>query len=105
MSRIAEIAKFVTAVVGALGVALSAGILTGGTQQYVTIAVSVLTALGVFLVPNAAKAPKPLAPVPAAEAIVAAAAVAPPAAAPAPSMPAAEVVPPVAPPAPPPAAA
>lgn len=46
-------AKFIAALVGAAVQAASLGLVSGDAQSWVTVAVGVLTALGVYQVPNA----------------------------------------------------
>ena len=47
-----RIAKFLTALAGAGAQALAFGLATGTTRSLLTVTISTLTAIGVFLVPN-----------------------------------------------------
>lgn len=47
-----SIAKFLTALAGAGAQILALGLIDGPAEQWVTIAIGVLTAAAVFLVPN-----------------------------------------------------
>lgn len=47
-----RIAKFLTAVAGAAAQLLALGLISGPAENVVSIAIGVLTALAVFLVPN-----------------------------------------------------
>lgn len=44
--------KFIVALIGAIGVAVSDGLLPSSWGAYVTMAIAALTALGVYQVPN-----------------------------------------------------
>jgi len=48
----ARIAKFLTALAGAAAQLVALGLVDGTTQGVLTVAISVLTAAAVFLVPN-----------------------------------------------------
>lgn len=50
--KIAQVAKFLTALAGALAQALTLGLVTGTARSWATIIIGVLTAAAVFLVPN-----------------------------------------------------
>lgn len=52
-----EVAKFITAVVGAAGIAITQGLVQGTTAKWLAIGIAILTAAGVFFVPNASPAP------------------------------------------------
>jgi hypothetical protein len=49
----AEIAKFITAAVGAIAIAVTQGIITGTAAKWVAVIIGVASALGVYVVPNA----------------------------------------------------
>ena len=53
----AEMRKFLAATSGAVGEAVSLGLLTGSAEKYVTGGIAVLTAVAVVLIPNAKAAP------------------------------------------------
>lgn len=59
-----SIAKFLTAVAGAIGEAISAGLVHGQLLHWLTIAIAIATAAAVYLVPNTAPAVAPVAPTP-----------------------------------------
>lgn len=48
----AKYRKLITAVVGAVGLAITEGVVPGVASRYVAIGVAFLTALGVYTVPN-----------------------------------------------------
>lgn len=45
--------KFIVAVIGAVGVAISEGLLPGSATAIVNVIVAFLTAIGVYVAPNA----------------------------------------------------
>jgi hypothetical protein len=49
----AEVAKFLTALAGAGGIIIANGLATGDVARWLSIAISIVTAVAVFLVPNA----------------------------------------------------
>lgn len=53
----AEARKFLVALTGLAGTAIADGFVPSGDVKYVTIIVSALTALAVYLTPNKASAP------------------------------------------------
>lgn len=61
---LAEARKFLVAAAGAIGAALTLGLLHGDAEHYATIAVAVITAIGTFVVPNATPAVPAAAPTP-----------------------------------------
>jgi len=50
--KIAQAAKFLTALAGALAQALTLGLVAGAARGWATVVVGVLTAAAVYLVPN-----------------------------------------------------
>jgi hypothetical protein len=48
----AEVAKFLTALAGAGGIAIANGLAVGDVAKWLSIAISIVTAMAVFLVPN-----------------------------------------------------
>jgi hypothetical protein len=62
---LAEARKAIVAIIGLAGTAIADGLVPSGDVKWVTIVVSALTAITVYLVPN--KAPTPPAPTPAAK--------------------------------------
>jgi hypothetical protein len=50
---VAEVAKFITAAVGAAAIAVSQGLITGTAAKWVAVVLGVASALGVYVVPNA----------------------------------------------------
>jgi hypothetical protein len=49
----AEIAKFITSVIGAASIAVTQGLIAGTAAKWVAVIIGVATALGVYVVPNA----------------------------------------------------
>ena len=52
-----EVRKFLTAVLGVAGIALSQGLIQGTAAKWVSIGIGLVTALGVYYVPNAQPTP------------------------------------------------
>jgi hypothetical protein len=49
----AEVAKFITAAIGAAAIAVTQGLITGTAAKWVAVVLGVASALGVYVVPNA----------------------------------------------------
>lgn len=52
LTLVGRIAKFLTALAGAAAQAVSLGLVDGAAQNWLTVAIGVLTAAAVYLVPN-----------------------------------------------------
>lgn len=58
---LAEVRKFVVAVIGLVVEAVNAGLFTGTAAKIAAVVIAAATAAGVYVVPNGAKAAKPTA--------------------------------------------
>jgi hypothetical protein len=52
LPKAAEVAKFLTALAGAAALIVTQGLATGAVAKWLSIAISIVTAVAVFLVPN-----------------------------------------------------
>ena len=59
MTPVRYLAKFLAALAGVAAQAITIGLATGDVAKWVTLAVSLLTAAAVYIVPNQPPAPQP----------------------------------------------